>query len=80
MANSPEFAEKVSFSAFIAASSEAELLCEDKGGCMLFNHRLMTPLADAELLLSAEASQTIRRMAGAAGVAEAGAEPHAAVS
>jgi hypothetical protein len=47
---------------------------------MHFNHRLMTPLADAELLLSAEASQTIRRMAGAAGVAEAGAEPHAAVS
>jgi glycerol-3-phosphate O-acyltransferase len=71
--NSPEFAEKVSFSAFIAALIEAEFLCEDEGGFMHFDHRLMTPLADAELLLSAEASQTIRRMAGA-GVTEAGAE------
>ena len=74
MVNSPELAEKVSFSAFIAALIEAEFVCEDEGGFIHFDHRLMAPLADAELLLSAEASQTIRRMAGA-GVAEASAEP-----
>lgn len=69
--NSPEFAEKVSFSAFIAALIEADFLSEDERSFLHFDERLMTPLADAELLLSPEARLTIRRMAGA-GVAEAG--------
>ena len=62
--NSPEFAEKLAFSGFISTLIEAEFLCEDEGGLLHFDHRLMTPLADAELLLSAEARQAIRRMAG----------------
>jgi len=63
--NSPEFAEKIAFSGFIATLIEAEFLCEDGDGLLYFDHRLLTPLADAELLLSAEARQAIRRMAGA---------------
>lgn len=73
--NSREFAEKGSFSAAITALIEADFLSEDERGLLHFDHRLTTPLADAELLLSAEARQTIRRMAAGAGIAESAAQP-----
>jgi glycerol-3-phosphate O-acyltransferase len=65
--NSPEFAEKLAFAGFIATLIEGEFLREDDAGRLHFDQRLMTPLADAELLLSGAARQAIRRMAGRAG-------------
>ncbi|WP_291993272.1 glycerol-3-phosphate 1-O-acyltransferase PlsB [Candidatus Accumulibacter sp. ACC003] len=62
--NSPEFAEKASFSAFIAWLIEAEFLREDDAGLLHFDDRLLAPLADSELLLAAAARQAIRRLAG----------------
>jgi len=63
--NTPEFPEKLTFSAFIANLIEAEFLREDESKLLHFDERLMTPLAHSELVLSAEARQSIRRMAEA---------------
>ncbi len=63
--NTAELPEKATFSAFITNLIEAEFLCEDENGLLHFDERLMTPLADAELVLSVEARQAIRRTAGA---------------
>ncbi|WP_313953431.1 glycerol-3-phosphate 1-O-acyltransferase PlsB [Accumulibacter sp.] len=63
--NTPEIADKATFSVFIASLIEAEFLCEDEAGLLHFDERLMMPLSDAELVLSAAARQAIRRMAGA---------------
>jgi glycerol-3-phosphate O-acyltransferase len=63
--NTPEFPEKATFSAFIANLIEAEFLREDDNGLLHFDERLMTPLAHSELVLSVEARQAIRRIAGA---------------
>ncbi|MBK7952977.1 MAG: glycerol-3-phosphate 1-O-acyltransferase PlsB [Candidatus Accumulibacter sp.] len=63
--NAPEFPEKATFSAFIANLIEAEFLGEDENGLLHFDDRLMTPLAHSELVLSVDARQAIRRIAGA---------------
>ena len=63
--NTAELPEKATFSAFITNLIETEFLCEDENGLLHFDERLMTPLADAELVLSVEARQAIRRTAGA---------------
>ena len=44
---------------------DAELLQEDETGLLYFDERLTEPLAQAELLLPAEARQAILRMAHA---------------
>lgn len=63
--NAADFPEKATFSAFITNLVEAEFLREDEGGMLHFDERLLTPLAHSELVLSADARQAIRRMAGA---------------
>lgn len=63
--NTPEFSEKTSFSALIANFIDADLLREDQSGLLHFDNRITTPLAQATLVLPAEARQAIRRMAGA---------------
>jgi glycerol-3-phosphate O-acyltransferase len=68
--NTPEFPEKATFSAFISNLIEADFLHEDESGQLHFDQRLMTPLAHAELVLSVEARQAIRRIAGVGVVAE----------
>jgi glycerol-3-phosphate O-acyltransferase len=62
--NTPEFSEKSLFSVLIANLIETDLLQEDETGLLHFDERITTPLAHAELVLSAEARQAIRRMAG----------------
>lgn len=61
--NTPEHSEKTTFSALIAHLVDADLLREDETGLLHFDQRITTPLAHAELVLPAEARQTIRRMA-----------------
>ena len=61
--NTPEYSEKTTFSALIGNLIEAQVLHEDETGLLHFDERIGTPLAQAELVLSAEARQTIRRMA-----------------
>ncbi len=61
--NSAEYSEKTTFSALIAQLIDANLIREDEAGFLHFDQRIITPLAHAELVLSAEARQTIRRMA-----------------
>lgn len=63
-ANTPEFSEKSLFSALITNLIELDLLQEDETGLLRFDQRITTPLAHAELVLSVEARQAIRRMAG----------------
>ena len=60
--NSPEHAEKTTFSTLITQLVDTSLLREDETGLLHFDQRLTTPLAHAELVLPAEARQTIRRM------------------
>ncbi len=60
--NSPEHAEKTTFSTLITQLIDASLLREDETGLLHFDQRITTPLAHAELVLPAEAQQTIRRM------------------
>ncbi len=67
--NTPEFAEKTSFSALVTQLIDADLLQEDEVGLLHFDQRIIQPLAHAELVLSAEARQAIRRMANAGLVA-----------
>lgn len=64
--NAPEQPELTTFSALIAQLIDVELLREDETGLLHFDARITTPLAHAELVLPAEARQTIRRMASAA--------------
>ena len=61
--NPPEYSEKTTFSALIAKFIDADLLREDDAGLLLFDQRITTPLAQAALVLPAEATQAIRRMA-----------------
>lgn len=63
--NSPEQAEKTAFSSLITQLIDANLLREDETGLLHFDQRITTPLAHAELVLPAEARQTIRRMTSA---------------
>ena len=63
--NTPELSEKTMFAALIANLIEGDLLHEDESGWLHFDQRITTPLAHAELVLSAEVRQAIRRMAGA---------------
>ena len=63
--NTPEFAEKATFSALIGNLIEAQVLREDETGLLHFDEQIGTPLAQAELVLPVEARQTIRRMASA---------------
>ena len=69
--NTPEFSEKSLFSVLIANLIELDLLQEDETGLLHFDRRITTPLAHAELVLSVEARQAIRRMAGEGPVASA---------
>lgn len=61
--NTPEYSEKTSFSVLIAKLIDAELLREDEAGLLHFDKHITTPLAQASLVLPAEARQAIRRMA-----------------
>ena len=61
--NSPEYSEKKTFSQLIAQFVDVGLLREDEEGLLYFDQRIITPLAHAELVLSAETRQAIRRMA-----------------
>jgi glycerol-3-phosphate O-acyltransferase len=61
--NAPEYSEITTFSALIAQLIDGDLLREDETGLLHFDQRITTPLAHAELVLPAEARQTIRRMA-----------------
>ena len=63
--NSSEHAEKTTFSTLITQLIDADLLREDETGLLHFDQRITTPLAHAELVLPAEARQTIRRMTSA---------------
>ena len=66
--NAPEQSEIRNFSALIAQLIDSDLLREDETGLLHFDQRITTPLAHAELVLTAEVRQTIRRMAFTAGV------------
>ena len=63
--NTPEYAEKATFSALIGNLIEARVLHEDETGLLHFDEQIGMPLAQAELVLPVEARQTIRRMASA---------------
>lgn len=62
--NAPEFSEKALFAGVVANLVEAGFLHEDGAGLLHFDERITVPAAHAELVLSAEVRQTIRRMAG----------------
>lgn len=68
--NGPEVAEKGVFSQVVANLLGAGLLREDEDGRLWFDERITAPAADAELLLTEEVRQTIRRTAGAGAVQE----------
>jgi glycerol-3-phosphate O-acyltransferase len=61
--NTPEYSEKTTFSGLIANLIDADLLREDETGLLHFDKHLTTPLAQASLVLPAEARQAIQRMA-----------------
>ncbi len=61
----PEYAQKTTFAALIAKLVDADLLHEDEDGFLHFDQRINTPLAQATLVLPAEATQAIKRMARA---------------
>lgn len=62
--NAPEFSEKTLFAGVVGNLVEAGILREDEAGLLHFDERITVPAAHAELVLSAEVRQTIRRMAG----------------
>lgn len=62
--NAPEFSEKALFAGVVANLVEAGFLHEDETGLLQFDERITVPAAHAELVLSAEVRQAIRRMAG----------------
>jgi glycerol-3-phosphate O-acyltransferase len=61
--NAPEFAERSVFANVVDSLVAAGMVSVDPEGVLRFDGRISAPAADAELLLSAEARQTIRRMA-----------------
>ena len=63
--SSAEQAEKATFTALISLLIDSALLREDDLGFLHFDERITTPLAHAELVLPADARETIRRMASA---------------
>jgi glycerol-3-phosphate O-acyltransferase len=62
--NAPEFSEKALFAGVVANLVEAGFLHEDEAGLLHFDERITVPAAHAELVLSAEVRQAIRRMTG----------------
>ncbi|HNH24953.1 MAG TPA: glycerol-3-phosphate 1-O-acyltransferase PlsB, partial [Accumulibacter sp.] len=60
--NSPEFPDQATFSAFIASLLDAEILWQDTQSRLHFDERLTITLQHAELVLSAETRQAIRRV------------------
>lgn len=64
--NSSEFPDQATFSAFIGSLIDAEVLDQDMQGRLHFDERLTVTLEHAELVLSAEARQAIRRVTRAA--------------
>ena len=58
-----EQAEKATYAALLSLLIDSELLREDELGFLHFDERITTPLAHAELILPAEARETILRMA-----------------
>ena len=62
--NTPEFSEKSLFAGVVAQFVDSGILQEDEHGLLHFDERITVPAAHAELVLSAEVRQTIRRMAG----------------
>ncbi len=62
--NAPEFSEKSLFAGVVAQLIDSGILQEDERGLLHFDERITVPAAHAELVLSAEVRQTIRRMAG----------------
>jgi glycerol-3-phosphate O-acyltransferase len=64
--NAPEFSEKTLFAGVVGNLVEAGILREDGEGLLHFDERITVPAAHAELVLSAEVRQTIRRMTGEA--------------
>lgn len=58
-----ETADKSDFSNVVANLLDAELLSEDEEGLLRFDQLLLGPLAYTELVLPADARQSIRRMA-----------------
>jgi glycerol-3-phosphate O-acyltransferase len=62
--NAPEFSEKSLFAGVVGNLIDADILREDETGLLHFDERITVPAAHAELVLSAEVRQTIRRMAG----------------
>lgn len=67
--NASEFAERGLFANVVETLVAAGLLQQDEQGMLRFDERISAPAADAELLLSPETRQTIRRMAGSGAAA-----------
>jgi glycerol-3-phosphate O-acyltransferase len=61
--NTAEYSEKTTFAALFGNLIDADLLREDETGLLHFDKHITTPLAQATLVLPAEARQAIRRMA-----------------
>jgi glycerol-3-phosphate O-acyltransferase len=61
--NAPEFAERSLFANVVDSLVAAGMVRVDAEGLLYFDERISAPAADAELLLSAEVRQTIRRLA-----------------
>ena len=61
--NALEQADQKTFSLLITQFVDAGLLREDEAGLLCFDQRITTPLAHAELVLSADTRQAIQRMA-----------------
>ena len=58
-----ETADKSDFTNLVANLLDTELLTADAEGLLHFDQQLLVPLAYAELVLPADARQSIRRMA-----------------
>lgn len=63
--NAPEFAERGVFASVVDSLIATGMIDVDAEGLVHFDARIAAPASDAELLLSAETRQTIRRLAGA---------------
>lgn len=78
--NAPEFSEKALFAGVIANMAAAGLIREDTSGVLHFDAAVTAPAEHAELLLTAEVRQTIRRIAESDGSGVAAKEPAARLS
>ena len=58
-----ETADKSDFANLVSNLLDAELLTEDEEGLLRFDQHLLGPLAYVELVLPADARQSIRRVA-----------------